>query len=69
VSLAYLLLPEVQLVPVFRAEEVLLFGEMVSHDAKHKKAREALLVGPNWEVRGPEFEMKDLQGKLGGTPK
>ena len=40
--------------------------KMVAQDMKRKSARDAVLVGPNWEVRGPEFEIKDLQGKLGG---
>lgn len=40
--------------------------KMVAQDVKFKKAREAVLVGSNWEVRGPELEMKDLQAKLGG---
>ncbi len=41
-------------------------NKMVAQDVKFKKAREAVLVGPNWEARGPELEVKDLQGKLGG---
>lgn len=43
--------------------------KMVAQDVKFKTARNAVLVGSNWEARGPEFEMKDLQGKLGGTLK
>ena len=41
--------------------------KMTAQDAKYKTPREAILVGPNWEVRGPELEIKDLQGKLGGS--
>lgn len=44
-------------------------NKMVAQDMKFKKSRNAILVGPNWEARGPEFEMKDLQAKLGGTLK
>lgn len=43
--------------------------KMVAQDVKFKEARVAILVGPNWEVRGPEFEVKDLQAKLGGQLK
>lgn len=41
-------------------------NKMVAQDVKFKKDREAILAGPNWMARGPELEMKDLQGKLGG---
>lgn len=41
-------------------------GKMVTQDVKYKTARDAVLVGSNWEARGPEFEIKALQEKLGG---
>jgi curli biogenesis system outer membrane secretion channel CsgG len=41
-------------------------NKMVAQDVKFKKDREAVLSGPNWTVRGPELEIKDLQAKLGG---
>lgn len=48
------------------ADNSATLNKMVSQDVKYKTARDAVLVGPNWEARGPEFEIKDLQGKLGG---
>lgn len=43
--------------------------EQVAQDLKYGTAREAILVGPNWLVSGPEFEVKDLQKSLGGEIK
>lgn len=43
--------------------------KMVAQDVKYKTARDAVLAGSNWEARGPEFEIKALQEKLGGTLK
>lgn len=48
------------------ADNSATLNDMVAKDVKYKTARDAVLVGPNWEARGPEFEIKDLQGKLGG---
>ena len=43
--------------------------EQVAKDLKYGTARQAILVGPNWLVRGPEFEVKDVQKSLGGEIK
>lgn len=43
--------------------------EQVAKDLKYGTARQAILVGPNWLVRGPEFEVKDVQKSLGGQIK
>lgn len=48
------------------ADNSATLSDMVAKDVKYKTARNAVLVGPNWEARGPEFEIKGLQGKLGG---
>jgi 3-keto-L-gulonate-6-phosphate decarboxylase len=48
------------------ADNSTTLNKMVAQDVKYKTARDAVLVGPNWEARGPEFEIKELQGKLGG---
>lgn len=43
--------------------------DQVAKDLKYGTAREAILVGPNWLIRGPEFEVKEVQKTLGGQVK
>lgn len=39
---------------------------MNERDAKFLKPRQRILTGPNWSIRGPQFDIERLQDSLGG---
>ncbi|MCX2747164.1 hypothetical protein OOZ51_04960 [Arthrobacter sp. MI7-26] len=43
--------------------------QQVTTSVKYAASRESILVGANWMIRGPEFEVKAVQAKLGGQLK
>lgn len=40
--------------------------DMNERDAKYLEPRQRILTGPNWSIRGPQFDIERLQESLGG---
>lgn len=40
--------------------------EMNERDTKYLEPRQRILTGPNWSIRGPQFDIERLQEALGG---